>query len=103
MSVQFPASPCQYRWVQASSGSTHGSRPVAALLGGSLTLTIALFADGFAFFAWDGAAVLWLGCVAFVGAFAGHWLLRTAPASVLAVLAGAVALLHLVRAAGSSL
>lgn len=76
---------------------------MTALLGGSLALTIALFASGFAFFAWDGAGILWLSVVAIVSAFAGHWLLRSTPATVLSVLTGAVGLLHLVRAIWSSL
>jgi uncharacterized membrane protein YfcA len=68
-----------------------------------MALTIALFADGFAFFAWDRAGVLWLSVVAIAGAFVGHWLLRSTPASLLSVLAGAVGVLHLVRAIWSSL
>ena len=68
-----------------------------------MALTIALFADGFAFFMWDVASVLWLAIVAMSGALVGHWLLRSPPASVLSVLAGAVGVLHLVRAVWSSL
>ncbi len=68
-----------------------------------MALTIALFTDGFAFFMWDAASVLWLAIVAIAGAFVGHWLLRSTPASVLSVLAGAVGVLHLVRAIWSSL
>jgi uncharacterized membrane protein YfcA len=89
--------------MQASGGSSHGRRGVAALLGGSLALTIALFADGFAFFMWEEANVLWLAIVAIAGAFVGHWLLRSTPASVLSALAGAVGVLHLGRAVWSSL
>jgi hypothetical protein len=43
---------------------------VAALLGGSIALTISLFADGFAFFMWTTASVQWLAMVAIAGAFA---------------------------------
>lgn len=89
--------------MQTDSGSTHGWREVAALLGGSMALTIALFADGFAFFMWNAASLLWLAIIAIAGAFAGRWLLRSTPASVLSVLAGTVGLLHLVRAVWSSL
>ena len=96
--VYSPLFPCQYRGMQAFIGSSHGRRGMAALLGGSMALTVALFADGFAFFVLDRAGVLWLAVVAIASAFAGHWLLRSTPTSVLSVLAGAVGVLHLVRA-----
>lgn len=76
---------------------------VYGLLGGSMALTIALFADGLAFFTWTAASVLWPAIVAIAGAFAGHWLLWSTPASVLSVLAGAVGVLHLVRAIWSTI
>jgi hypothetical protein len=102
-SVRSPTSPCQYCGMRASGGSSHSWRGVAALLGGSTALTIALFADGFAFFMWEEASVLWLAIVAIASAFVGHLLLRSTPASALSVLAGAVGVLHLVRAVWSSL
>lgn len=89
--------------MQAPSVSSHGWRAVAALLCGSMALTIALFADGFAFFMWDAAEVLWLAVAAIAGAIVGHWLLRSRPSSVLSVVAGAVGVLHLVRVVWSSL
>ena len=89
--------------MQTSSGSSPRWRGVAALLGGSLALTVALFADGFAFFMWTAASVLLLAIVAIAGAVAGRWLLRSIPASVLSVIAGAVGVLHLGRAVWSTL
>ncbi len=53
-----------------------------------------LFADGFAFFAWDRASILWLAVVAIASASAGYWLFRSTAGTVvptaLAALAGAV-------------
>lgn len=89
--------------MRTPSDSAQGWRGAAALLGGSMALTIALFADGFAFFMWTTASVLWLAIVAITCAFAGRWLLRSTPASVLAAIAGAVGALHLVRAVWSTL
>ena len=89
--------------MQASSDPRLGVRGVTALLGGSMALTIALFADGFAFFLWHTAGVLWLALAAIAGASVAHWLLRSTPASVLCVLAGAVGVLHLMRAVLPSL
>jgi hypothetical protein len=79
MSVHSPTSPASICGMQTPSGSTHGWREVAALLGGSMALAIALFAEGFAFFMWTSASVLWLAIVAIAGAFAGRWLLRRPP------------------------
>ncbi len=68
-----------------------------------MALTIALFADGIALFMWDATTVLWLGIVAIASAFMGHWISRSTSASVLAVLAGAVGVLHVAGAVWSSL
>jgi hypothetical protein len=88
--------------MQTASGSSRAWPGAASLLGGSLALTVALFADGFAFFMWTTASVLWLAIVAIAGALAGRWLLRSTSASVLSVIAGAVGLLHLMRALWST-
>lgn len=89
--------------MQTPSRPSHGWRGVAALLIGSMALTIALFADGFAFFMWGATGVLWLAIIAITGALVGHWLLRSTPSSALSMVAGAVGVLHLVRVVWSSL
>ena len=95
--------PCQYlphadppRLARRSAGSARADCR-------SIALTIAWFADGFAFFVWTASSVLWLAIVALAGACAGRWLSRSTPASVLSVIAGAVGLLHVVRVAWSTL
>lgn len=81
------------------SNSTPRAPHVAALAVGSLALTVALFADGFAVLALGRTSLVWISCTAIVSSAVAFWLLRpiTWPV-VMAALTGIIGLLHLLRA-----